>query len=194
MRKTLLILCAFAALFSCSKIQEAGQGDEFRVNIRVSRSDDFASTKATVKSDWADGDMIYLFFQGLETKFLELSYDGSGGKWTGLSQNGLEILDLENAVTKKMTAVFLPYGCGASIRMSGDQRIFTKGGEDLKYNGYFLMAEGVDYTVSEGELEADLTLAAPVLSGGDKLIHFDVSGFTSGHAYELYQDHVKRLV
>ena len=73
-------------------------------------------------------------------------------------------------------------------------RIFTKGDEDLKYNGYFLTAEGVNYTVSEGELDAELNRTAPVLSGGDKLVHFDVSGFTSGHAYELYQDHVKRLV
>ena len=50
-----------ANLFSCTKIQETVSGDEFRVNIRVTRSDDFAATKATVKSQWADGDMIYLF-------------------------------------------------------------------------------------------------------------------------------------
>ena len=196
MRKTLLILCAFAALLSCSEIQETESGNEFRVNIRVSRSDDFAATKATVKSSWADGDMIYLFFQDLDSsdKFLELIYSSSTHRWTAQAQNELEISNLEDAETKKMTAVFLPYGSGASIRMSGDQRIFTKGEEDLKYNGYFLMAEGVDYTVSEGELDADLVLTAPVLSDGDKLVHFDVSGFTSGHTYELYQDHVKRLV
>ena len=62
MKKLLFILCAFAALSSCSKIQEVEPGDEIRVNVRVTRSDDFAATKATVKSKWADGDMIYLFF------------------------------------------------------------------------------------------------------------------------------------
>lgn len=196
MRRILFIACAFAALTSCSKIQETEHGDEIRVNIRVTRSDDFAPTKATVKSDWANGDIIYLFFKDLDSsdKFLELSYDSSTRKWTALAQNELEISDLEDAETKEMTAVFLPYGSGASIRMSGDQRIFTKGDEDLKYNGYFLTAEGVNYTVSEGELEADLVLTAPILNGGDKLVHFDVSGFISGNNYEIYQDHMKRLV
>ena len=59
MKKILTILCAFAALLSCSKIQDTAQSPELRVNIRVTRSDDFAATKATVKSKWADGDMIY---------------------------------------------------------------------------------------------------------------------------------------
>lgn len=196
MKKSLLFLCAFAALLSCSKKEEAIQGGEFRVNIRVTRSDDFGKTKATVKSDWVVGDMIYVFFKDLDSsdKYLELWYGGEQGRWLSRPQNGLEISDLEDAELKEMTAVFLPYGNGASIRMSGDQRIFTKGDEDLKYNGYFLMHEDVGYTVSEGELEADLVLTAPILSGGDKLVHFDVSGFTSGNAYELYQDHVKRLV
>ncbi len=125
---------------------------------------------------------------------MELSYDISTHVWTPLPQNELAISDLENASEKKLTAVYLPYGSGASIRMSGDQRIFTNGGDDLKYGGYFLMEEDVDYTVSEGALDADLNLAAPVLSGDDKLVHFDVSGFIPGHEYELYQDHVKRLV
>ncbi|MCR5520040.1 MAG: hypothetical protein K6F21_06880 [Bacteroidales bacterium] len=196
MKKVLLILCAFAALCSCSKESKPQQENGFPINIRVTRSDDFGGSKATVKTGWADGDMIYLFFKDLDSsdKFLELAYDGSMRKWTALPQNGLEISDLEDAEAKEMTAVFLPYGNGASIRMSGDQRIFTKGDEDLEYNGYFLMAEDVNYTVSEGELDADLVLTAPILTGGDKLIHFDVSGFTSGNHYELYQDHVKRLV
>lgn len=196
--KRKLILCALAALvsFSCSRIPVTGYGDGFRVDVRVTRSDIFAATGATVKSKWADGDMIYLFFQGLDnsSKFLELIYDLGSGSWTALPQNELTISDLENAAERKMTAVFLPNGSGASIRMSGDQRIFTKGDEDLKYNGYFLTAEGVNYTVSEGELEADLVLTAPILTGSNKLIHFDVSGFTPGHTYELYQDHMKRLV
>ena len=55
------------------------------------------------------------------------------------------------------------------------------------------MAEDVGYTVSDGELDADLNLTTPALSGNDKLVHFDVSGFTSGHQYELYQEHLKRL-
>lgn len=193
MKKLLFILCASAALFSCSKIQETEHGNEIRVNVRVTRSDDFAATKATVKSKWADGDMIYLFFSNLSSKFLELKYDRKAHGWKALAQGGLEATDLAAATLGKMTAVFLPYGSGASIRLSGGRRIFTKGEEDLQYCGYFLMAENVSYTVSDGELDADLNLTTPALSGNDKLVHFDVSGFTSGHQYELYQEHLKRL-
>ena len=193
MKKLLFILCAFAALSSCSKIQEVEPGDEIRVNVRVTRSDDFAATKATVKSKWADGDMIYLFFSNLSSKFLELKYDRKAHSWKALAQGGLEATDLAAATLGKMTAVFLPYGSGASIRLSGGKHIFTKGEEDLQYCGYFLMAEDVGYTVSDGELDADLNLTTPALSGNDKLVHFDVSGFTSGHQYELYQEHLKRL-
>ena len=193
MKKILTILCAFAALLSCSKIQDTAQSPELRVNIRVTRSDDFAATKATVKSKWADGDMIYLFFSNFSSKFLELKYDRKAHGWKALAQGGLEASDLAAAVLGKMTAVFLPYGSGASIRLSGNRRIFTQGEEDLQYCGYFLMAEDVSYTVSNGELDADLNLTTPALSGNDKLVHFDVSGFTSGHQYELYQEHLKRL-
>lgn len=193
MKKILTILCAFAALLSCSKIQDTAQSPELRVNIRVTRSDDFAATKATVKSKWADGDMIYLFFSNFSSKFLELKYDRKAHGWKALAQGGLEASDLAAAVLGKMTAVFLPYGSGASIRLSGNRRIFTQGEEDLQYCGYFLMAEDVSYTVSDGELDADLNLTTPALSGNDKLVHFDVSGFTSGHQYELYQEHLKRL-
>lgn len=193
MKKILTILCAFAALLSCSKIQDTAQSPELRVNIRVTRSDDFAATKATVKSKWADGDMIYLFFSNFSSKFLELKYDRKAHGWKALAQGGLEATDLAAATLGKMTAVFLPYGSGASIRLSGNRRIFTQGEEDLQYCGYFLMAEDVSYTVSDGELDADLNLTTPALSGNDKLVHFDVSGFTSGHQYELYQEHLKRL-
>lgn len=195
MKKYLLILCAFAALLSCSKIQETEQSQEIRVNIRVTRSDDFAATKATVKSRWADGDIVYLFFQNLLTKFVELKYDSSAHAWTALAQGGLEVSDLENASLGKMTAVFLPYCSDASIsvRVSGDKRIFVKGEDDLAYCGYFLLAEDVSYTFSKGELDADVNLTTPVLSGNDQLLHFDVTGFTSGNKYELYQDHLKRL-
>ena len=119
MKKILTILCAFAALLSCSKIQDTAQSPELRVNIRVTRSDDFAATKATVKSKWADGDMIYLFFSNLSSKFLELKYDRKAHGWKALAQGGLEATDLAAATLGKMTAVFLPYGSGASIRLSG---------------------------------------------------------------------------
>lgn len=194
MKKILFILCACAALFSCSKIQETGHANEIRVNIRVTRSDEFAATKATVKSQWADGDMVYLFFQNLTTDFIQLRYTRGSG-WAAQMQGELTLSELADLSLGKMTAVFLPYCNDASIRVrvSGNKRVFVKDEDDLEYCGYFLLAEDVSYTFSEGVLDADVNLTAPVLSDNDQLIHFDVTGFASGHQYELYQDHVKRL-
>lgn len=194
MKKLLFILCACAALFSCTKIQETDQKNEIRVNVRVTRSDDFAATKATVKSKWAYGDMIYLFFQN-ENDFIELTYDRSARGWTAQIQGELSFSDLASLSLGKMTAVYLPYcnDASLSVRISGNKRVFVKGEEDLEYCGYFLFAEDVSYSLAEGVLDADINLTTPVLSGNDQLVHFDVTGFTSGHKYELYQDHLKRL-
>ena len=194
MKKILLILCAFATLLSCTKIQEPEHNNEIRVNVRVTRSDDFAATKATVKSKWANGDIIYLFFQNLATDYIQLRYTRGSG-WSAQMTGGLTLPDLASRSLGKMTAVYLPYCNDASItvRVSGDKRVFMRGEENLEYCGYFLLAEDVSYTFTEEELEADVNLTAPVLSGNDQLVHFDVTGFTSGNKYELYQDHLKRL-
>ena len=194
MKKILLILCAFATLLSCTKIQEPEHNNEIRVNVRVTRSDDFAATKATVKSKWANGDIIYLFFQNLATDYIQLKYTRGSG-WSAQMTGGLTLPDLASRSLGKMTAVYLPYCNDASItvRVSGDKRVFMRGEENLEYCGYFLLAEDVSYTFTEEELEADVNLTAPVLSGNDQLVHFDVTGFTSGNKYELYQDHLKRL-
>ena len=169
-----------------------------KVNLTVNLLDGFGDTKAIVKTGWSDGDVVFVFFKGVgvaETKYLKLVYDGTTGVWESAAFNGLVAADLINASDKRMTAVFLPYGSMATVAYDGeDCFVFQDGdGTPLDYKGFFLQDQLVDYSY-DTELKGTLNLGAPNLSEvTDKLIHFDISGFISGHRYSLYQEFVKPL-
>ena len=196
MKKTLAILCALLALSACNKQPLApGRNQEIKVNIQVNRNDAFAGTKATVKDGWANGDVVFVFFVGVDApKYLELKYNGSS--WDATAKNGLETDDLENASLKKLMGLFLPYGSDLSIAADDSGKfIFQRDGETVQYIGWFLEGTAM-YTCTDG-LEATLDLAFPVRVtdySGDKLVNFDVSGFDSGNDYSLYQEYVKPFV
>ena len=196
MKKKTALFCALIALVSCN-IETLGpetpSDGKIKVNLTIGRADDFTETKATVKSTWADDDVVFVFFKGVAApKYLEMKY--SGGSWTATGKNGLAASDLSDAADKRMTAIYLPYGSTATVVNDGGAFKFQDGfGNDLFYKGYFLQAELVDYTFA-GELKGTLNMVAPALANlSDKLIHFDISGFTAGHDYALYQDYVKPL-
>lgn len=191
MKKIIAILTTIVALVSCNQNilePDTVKSEDIQINLVVGRSDDFA-TKATVKSAWADGDVVFVFFKGIAApKYLELKY--SSGTWTGTRKNSLIASDLSGAAEKKMTAIYLPYGSTATVAASGTDFVF----DGLTYNGYFLQAEQVDYTFDGSILAGTLNMVAPALAdASDKLIHFDISGFASGHAFDLYQEYVKPL-
>lgn len=197
MKKTILlsILIAFMACNKENLVLEVPKSevdnDEVKVNIAITRVDSFGSTKATVKNAFADDDVVFVFFKGVAApKYLEMKYNSSTDTWTSTAKNGLTSSDLSDAADKKMTAIYLPYGSTATVAASEGNFIFS----DITYSGYFLKAELVDYTLVGGVLSGTLSMSAPALSSdSDKLIHFDISGFTSGHDYKLYQDYVKPL-
>ena len=186
---TFLVACN-RELFDIEK-QVPAETNGIMVSLSVTRHDSFGSTKATVKSAWADEDVIFVFFKGVAApKYLEMKYDSGSDTWTPTAMNGLTSSDLSDAADKKMTAIYLPYGSTATVAASEGNFIFS----DITYSGYFLNAELVTYTYEGDVLSGTLNMTAPALSSGsDKLIHFDISGFTSGHNYKLYQDYVKPL-
>ena len=198
MKKILSIFSILLAFMACNNENlvidtpsTENESNEISVNLTITRSDDFGSTKATVKSAWADNDVIFVFFKGIAApEYLEMKYSAVSGEWTSTGKNGLTSSDLSDAADKKMTAIYLPYGSTATVAASEGNFIFS----DITYSGYFLKAELVDYTLVGGVLSGTLSMSAPALSNeSDKLIHFDISGFTSGHNYKLYQDYVKPL-
>ena len=193
MKKTLAILSAMLMLVACgndklsieTSSQELQETGGFKVDLTINRAD-ATDTKAYVKCFFATNDVVFIFFSGVSSpKYLEAKYAGAGN-WTFTAKNGLTAADLEGAVTKKMTAVYMPYGSDLTVSASGSAFNFNK-----MYLGYILKAQKIDYTISSGVLSGTLELVAPTLETGEKWIHFDVSGYTNGHDYELCQDYVK---
>jgi hypothetical protein len=122
-----------------------------------------------------------------------MKYNAASGEWVSTRKNSLVAGDL-TASGKRMTAIYLPYGSGATVVADAGKFAFQDGsGLPLEYKGYFLMAEQQSYTFDD-VLNGDLLLSAPALSGSDKYVHFDVSGFTSGHNYDMYQANVKPIL
>lgn len=199
MKKTIAILGIMLAFAACNKenpmigpsVPEAELNDTtLIVNLSISRSDEF-STKASIKSTWADNDVVFIFFRGIAApKYLELKYNAGTGVWTSTLKNNLTVSNLSNASAKQMTAVYLPYGSNATVTANSGN--FTFG--NLDYSGYFLKAENVAYTVSGNVLNGTLNLTAPTLpQTGDILTHFDVSGFTAGNSYKFHQQWIKPI-
>ena len=186
MKKTIAMLGALLALFACNKqMTEPETGQEIKVDLKINRTDAFAGTKALVKDAWAEGDVVFVFFQGVAApKYLEMKYNS--GSWTATPKEGLVASDLGTSGT--MSAVYLPYGSGSTVYESSGDFAFNNG--TLYNNTWFLQAEKVPYTY-DTELHGALDMVAPpVNTAGGILVHFDVSGFTSGKAYRLYNENV----
>jgi len=166
-----------------------------KVNLTIARSD-VADTKATVKTSFADNDVVYIFFKGIAApKYLEMKYNSSESTWTATAKNELSASDLSGAADKRMTAIYLPYGSDATVVADGSAFKFENGsGNPLNYTGYYLQAEQVAYTFEADVLSGSISLIACALDDNDdRYIHFDISGFTSGHSYKLYQNYIKPL-
>ncbi len=202
MKKLFVIISALFALAACdgiNAVDETGVLEEgtkeFKIALTVNRTDAFdkgPGTKATIKDAWADGDVVFVFFNGVAApKYLELKYDGTTRNWTPTPKNELSVDDLGDSGT--MAAVYLPYGSQTTI--SSSKGIFEF---DPWYEGILFLSEDVDYSYGAEGLSGTLDLKAPtddlVLSDGERYIHFDISGFDDTHVYTLFQDYVRPIV
>ena len=157
MKKTFIaLLCMTAGLLSCSNDdniidEQTPVGVPMTFNITV----DETSTTRAVKADWASGDKIYVFFNGLETKYLVLTYDGSS--WTNTSGGGT-LLDTDfSGLTTTLTAVHFPVA--VDVAYADSKFSFTSGGKPV-YN-YYLFETGKDYTVDGTTVTASLSMGKP---------------------------------
>lgn len=195
MKKVVYILSAIIALVACAKeapvvkesVQEESQ--EIKVNINITR-EEINETKATIKTGWANNDVVFLFFKGVAApKYMEMKYNS--GVWTATAKNDLVASDLSGAADKHLTAIYLPYGSAYNVAADGTAFTIKNGEND--YSGHFYTCVGVEYKY-DSELTATITLiAAQSASASDKLVHFDVTGYTDGHTYDLYQDYMKPI-
>ena len=156
MKKAILLLCMAAGLVSCAKnILDTEKDNTKREGIPMTFNVSVLETKAA-KTDWADGDKIYVFFNGLETKYLVL--ERSSGAWTNTSGGGtLMDTDFSGLGTKTLTAVHFPIT--VDVAYADSKFSFTSGGKPV-YN-YYLFETGKDYTVDGTTVTATLSMGKP---------------------------------
>lgn len=200
MKKTMAILSALVALFACTKevtVEEEFTPNEsqvIKVDLNFSRSDINTDTKASVKTTWVKGDVIYLFFYRVSApKYLELTYDGKN--WVPEQKNDFAAGDL-NKPSDKMTAVYLPYGSDDYTVSATGYSWFKLRKDGEFYHGIFYCQQRMDYTFVDNTLSTagtiNLEAFAPTAIDGDVLVHFDIKG-EEGHEYVLHSDFVKPL-
>lgn len=151
MKKTLLILVlALAALSACRKSGPAEEPVAATYDLSQLRFDFtvlYPTETKAVKSGWTTGDQIYIFFSGITSHYLTLSYDGSvwataptlhpGEGSPSLSKTGL------------LTAIYLPYG-NSAVPSYDSSWSFSGNVTD----SYFLKAEKVTYQITD---DSDIT-------------------------------------
>lgn len=168
MKKVLYVICAMLLsgvtafqFTSCNNSEDENippRITELRFNINVNNAS-APDTKA-VKSDWEDGDKLFVFFKVDGTTFLDaikyvtLSYNGSTGKWDGACSDALtDPAELGSA--GKMYAVYFPFG-GVAIASdpnnSGGVTFRTSGSKNSALDGFpiytFYMNGYASYTIS----------------------------------------------
>ena len=200
MKKTIAILSAIAALVACAKeapiveepVQEENQEIKVNVTITCEGIDDTkaATGNALVKTDFADEDVVFIFFRGRTApKYLEMKYSSSTDNWTATRKGGLLESDITDG-TKQITAVYLPYGSDYSVFGSGGQFLLRKGDSSgPEYCGNFYTC-GTGYSYEGETFTATIKLSGYKPTGSEVLVHYNVTGYTSGHQYYMAQDYL----
>lgn len=157
MKKAIIFLCMAAGLVSCAKEALNPENENAQAEgVPMSFDVTVLETKAA-KTAWADGDKIYVFFNGLETKYLVMTYSTRTG-WSDASGGGTLLdSDFSGTGTKTLTAVHFPVD--VTVAYADSKFSFTSGGKPV-YN-YYLYETGKAYTVDGTTVTATLALGKP---------------------------------
>ena len=156
MKKAFLLLCIVAGLVSCAKdILDSEKDSTQKEGVPMTFNVTVLETKAA-KTSWANGDKIYVFFNGLATKYLIMTYDGSS--WTNTSGGGTLLdTDFSGLGTKTLTAVHFPVAIDVAY---ADSKFSFTSGDKPVYN-YYLYQTDKDYTVDGTTVTATLSMGKP---------------------------------
>lgn len=161
MKKAIIFLSvALVALAACNKyekdVETTPSDNAVTFNVSVSNADD---TKA-VKNAWADGDKIYVFFEGLAAKWLVLTYNGS--TWAAVPSTAISPVEFSSLGTKKLTAVHTPADVTVAWDGSANFTFTDNSTNTIKpiYN-YYLLEEDKEYTVDGTTVNVTLAMGKP---------------------------------
>lgn len=169
MKKLFITLSAVLALAACSESniaeienpqQEENVSTPVTFNITVQEQ---GATKA-LKTDWADGDVIYIRFNGINDKYIFITYNGS--TWDVTESTAFSASDFEGK-TLTLGAVHFPIDVEASF--SGNNLQFKKDGQDVA--SYCMYQSNAAYTVDGINVTIKLSLQKP-----DNVVLFHVPG------------------
>lgn len=182
MKKLFAIMSAVLALAACSKgelaeIEEQKQDNAVSNPVTFNITVDDMGTKA-LKTGWADGDVIYIKFKDIDTKFMKLTK--SGANWNVQAYNDanpavettFEESDFSGAGTKKLAAAHIPGSVTAHIE-----------GYSLKFEGeksYYMYQNNKSYTLNGSTVTINLSLQK-----SSNVVLFHVPGITTDYQLKV---------
>ena len=194
MKKTIFAVFALLAVFACSKKEMDIQTPEQEVdntpmsfNLSVNPMNGESETKSALKAGWGSGDVVFVFFDAIPTKYIKKSYNGS--TWTNTFPGGAFVagdFSAEGpAASRYMTAVWFPKEMGEVTVTYADSKFSFTIGEKKIYSHYMSVHAG--YTVAETTISGTLDMAKPA-----GFVQFFVPGISAADAptYRLMESHL----
>jgi len=192
MKKTVFALFALLAVFACNRNEVDFQNPDWEkdntpmsFSLSVNAIGGGAETKAALKAGWSDGDVVYIFFDALPTKYVKKTFDGSD--WSEEYPGGALVAGDFSAdgpvASRNMTAVWFPQG-EVTVTYADEKFSFTIGGEKI-YSHYMSVHAG--YIISGTTVTGDLDLEKPA-----GFVQFFVPGIVAADApaYRLMESHL----
>ena len=155
MKKISMILgAALLCLAGCNKTETTMAPQHLKLDLTIHNQ--MAPATKSVKTDWADGDKIYVFF-GLPEEHPTPAYltlTRSGSSWTEAWTEGLEA-EIAATTSGTLTAFFSPMDIDSMTYFADLKWYYFYGGNYC----FALTCNNVPYDVSAGVLSATMDLA-----------------------------------
>ncbi len=128
-------------------------------NLSVNTMSGEAGTRAALKDDWKNGDVVYVFFDAIPTKYVKKTFNGSA--WSDTYPGGDfvagDFSESGPAASRNMTAVWFPQG-EVDVTYADSKFSFTIGGEKI-YSHY--MSVHTAYSISGTTVSGTLDMEKP---------------------------------
>ena len=148
MKKTLLILVAILLSFSaCHKTSQssAGDGKTFSISqLGFDFSIERVGETKGVRTGWLNGDKVFIFFEGINSAYLTVTFDGAS--WSPDPEVPSGMSEPSLAANGHLTAVYLPYGNDLTPSWDGTNQVWSFTGTN---DYYYLKSENVDYFITD---------------------------------------------